>query len=82
MSPSFLETQACICFEDLHQMVSLGDSVLGDGKCQGLAPKACILHGCSPPSCGRWEAGPKCWSCGPGASGQLWSGQQVKIILG
>ena len=26
MSPSFLETQACICFEDLPQMVSLGHS--------------------------------------------------------
>ena len=39
MSPSFLETQACICFEDLPQMVSLGDSSFGDGKCQGLAPR-------------------------------------------
>lgn len=51
MSASFPETQACIRFEDpdeshliLPQMVSLGDSSLGDGKCQGLA-----LRGVYPP---------------------------------
>ena len=38
MSASFLETQACMCFENLPQMVSSGDS-LADGKCQGLAPR-------------------------------------------
>lgn len=39
MSASFLETQACMCFENLPQMVSSGDSSLADGKCQGLAPR-------------------------------------------
>lgn len=38
--PSFLETQACMCFEPTPDMVtSSGDSSLADGKCQGLAPR-------------------------------------------
>lgn len=45
------------------------DGALGGGNCQGCHLWAWVLCACSAPSCGRWGAGHRSWSDGPGTGG-------------